>query len=539
MTSLFLTVAHQSMAASWLIGAVILLRFALKSAPKWINCVLWALVAVRLLCPISLESPWSLIPHGEVFPPEMVWEGDMDAPSADTQIQEEEGQGNRGSTPIPVRNGVEPVAILGMIWLAGCLGFAAFALMSDGKIRRRLRPSLHLRENLWICDEIDTPFILGIFRPRIYIPSGTEERLLPSIIAHEKAHLQRRDHWWKPLGFVTLAIHWLNPLVWAAYALLCRDIELACDEKVTAHLSRAEGIVYSEALLACSVKRRTVLLSPLAFGEVGVKERVRHVLKRKKPAVWVSAAALLACAVLALCFLTNPPAFPLELRQAQISGAAVLDLRRGEAGSYVLNPNELDELEGRVRQLRIGRENADFQGVTPLYSLTAETEDEETLKFVGFDLPGNHSALQYGHQYYEISDKEFSAYLRSVCTGESRTPAAPGPVETASGQILTGKIEAAYRYTGDEAMESAFLCLYDNGEFSLDFSPFSSYWGYGHYTVDGGRLRLETSDGNFVYVFEQVEDTLVFDGEASSEMVWFSGLEDGSILYGSQWEGER
>lgn len=536
MISLFLTVVRQSVAASWLIGAVILLRFALKSAPKWMNCVLWALVAVRLLCPISLESPWSLIPHGEGVLPEMVWEEDIATPSGDTQMREEAEQ---GSARIPAGDRVEPTVVLGLIWLAGCLGFGAFALVSVGKLRRRLRPSLHLRENLWVCDEIETPFILGIFRPRIYIPSGTEERLLPSIIAHEKAHLQRRDHWWKPLGFVTLAIHWMNPLVWAAYGLFCRDIELACDEKVTARFSRAEGVAYSEALLACSVKRRTVLVCPLAFGEVGVKERVRHVLNHKKPAVWVTAAALLACAVLALCFLTNPPAFPLELRQAQISGAAVLDMRTDELSHYALNPNELEELEGRIQQLRIGRENADLQGFTPLYSLTAETEDGERLEFVGFDLPGNSIALRYGHADYEISDGEFSAYLRSICAGENRDPAAPGPVETASGQILTGKIEAAYRYTGDEAMESAFLCLYDNGEFSLDFSPFSSYWGYGHYTVDGGRLRLETDDGNFVYVFAQVEDTLVFDGKASSDMVWFSGLEDGSVLYGVDWEGER
>ncbi len=322
-----------SVAASWLIVAVVLLRFALKKAPKWINCWLWALVAVRLLCPISLESAWSLIPSGEVFPAEVISGPSFDGNHGFMEVVAP-GMENLGKDPLEdnvatVDYRVDAAAILGMLWGIGMIAFGIFSIVSYRKIHNKVRPSLHLRKNLWICDDIQTPFIFGILKPRIYIPSGTEEGQLPSIIAHENAHLKRKDHWWKPLGFLTLAIHWFNPLVWIAYILLCRDIELACDEKVVRHLNKAESIAYSEALLSCSVNRRTIMVCPLAFGEVGVKERVKRVLSYKKPAFWIVLASVAICVVLAVCFLTNPYAMEIEAQGNSYAYAGTAELPSG------------------------------------------------------------------------------------------------------------------------------------------------------------------------------------------------------------------
>ena len=310
MSSLFLKIVNMSIAASWLILAVVLLRVVLREAPKWINVLLWGAVAIRLLCPITIESNLSMVPSAEVFPNEVVSGPSFDVNTGfnivDTQINDYLGDRYFEGVTVPANNGANITTILSVAWIVGIFTFAVFALVSYRKIHNKVRPSLNVRDNIWICDDIQTPFILGCFKPKIYIPSGTDEVQLPHIIAHENAHLKRCDHWWKPLGYLVLAIHWFNPLVWIAYILLCRDIELACDEKVIRELNQSESISYSETLLSCSVNRRTILVCPLAFGEVGVKERVKRVLNYKKPAFWIVVVAIIAAIVTAVCFLTNP-----------------------------------------------------------------------------------------------------------------------------------------------------------------------------------------------------------------------------------------
>ena len=310
MSSLFLKIVNMSIAASWLILAVVLLRVVLREAPKWINVLLWGAVAIRLLCPITIESNLSMVPSAEVFPNEVVSGPSFDVNTSfnivDTQINDYLGDRYFEGVTVPANNGANITTILSVAWIVGIFTFAVFALVSYRKIHNKVRPSLNVRDNIWICDDIQTPFILGCFKPKIYIPSGTDEVQLPHIIAHENAHLKRCDHWWKPLGYLVLAIHWFNPLVWIAYILLCRDIELACDEKVIRELNQSESISYSETLLSCSVNRRTILVCPLAFGEVGVKERVKRVLNYKKPAFWIVVVAIIAAIVTAVCFLTNP-----------------------------------------------------------------------------------------------------------------------------------------------------------------------------------------------------------------------------------------
>ncbi len=817
MGELFLKILNMSIAASWLILAVVLLRLVLKKAPKWISCVLWALVAVRLICPISFECAWSLIPNAEPIPSEIF------------MAQPPESHSNAIIDPIinpnlPKISPVESEKTIDMlqtehiyvtlIWMAGVTVMVAYAVFGYIQLRHRVKASIRLKEHIWLCDEIATPFLLGFFSPRIYIPSGTEESQIVHIIAHEKAHLRRKDHWWKPLGYLVLAIHWFNPLVWVAYILLCRDIELACDEKVVRDLGKEESIAYSEALLSCSVNRRTILVCPLAFGEVGVKERVNRVLNYKKPAFWIVVIAVVASMVLAVCFLTNPNSFPVEFDSVQIAEASTMDFRTNNGPTtFRLSAAEIDELSSRMKDLKVGRKDQHLQGHTPFYSLYVDTDKNGRITFSSFNSDGSLSAVLYENAYYRISDSGFISYLQRMCSGETRAEAneqatasqndldsaisaaitehyAPDkpdglihveshaqlfdkqvcgvqkvdgdsnvekvtvyllvlhesfrpdsdptqPLESVGGdyipavltfrlgeggdylleeywepgmgsdyakdikekfpevaeqqvwndeEILTalqeenqekvhtalqkqgsfeeladglihsicrssnhssnpqdyihkaqkqydelrGYGEATLRYcfrqflagsqtdldghimaelcrdimadrfgmaredvlyeTGQawfdqfyanaqrtaEAVsleelekyhpvskllldmteenlkgenlfhgqavstysfkektptEEATIILYDDGKFELQFSPLSSYFGIGRYIMADGRLTLDTSNGKFTYVFEMADDTLVFDADASSDMVWYSGLEDGSVLY--------
>ncbi len=327
MGAVFLTLLHMSLAASALVVVVVVLRLLLKRAPKAIHCALWAMVALRLLLPFSVESSFSLIPQ-DVAEGELLTEwqddyvGDVTVIYDDSALYQDavaagrepfaDGEGgyyvvtapDRLDAPDTVETAVLP--ILGWVWLAGCAAMLLYAAVSFFRIRKRVQLSLPLRDNIWRCEAVDSPFILGFFRPNIYLPYHMDEGQAQYVIAHEEAHLRRRDHWWKPLGFLLLAVYWFNPLLWVAYILLCRDIELACDERVIRDMDASAKKAYSEALLSCSLPRHMVAACPLAFGEVGVKKRIASVLHYKKPAFWVLVVAILACVVVAVCFLTSP-----------------------------------------------------------------------------------------------------------------------------------------------------------------------------------------------------------------------------------------
>ena len=316
MTAVFIKLLNMSITASWLILAVILLRIILKKAPKWIRCILWGLVAFRLICPISMESIFSLLPSAETIPQDIMY---AQKPMLHTGVRAINSVVNPyiSERMAPeVGNSVNPMQVvmsLGtIIWIVGMIGMFVYALISYMRIKRKADVSLSVKENIYLCDYIDTPFVLGVFCPRIYLPSSlAEDDKAEFVIAHEKAHIRRRDHWWKPFGFLLLTVYWFNPLIWVAYILLCRDIELACDEHVIGSLKEGEKKTYSEALLTCSMRasgfhRNMISACPLAFGEVGVKERVKTVLHYKRPAFWLVVLAVLACIVAAICFLTNP-----------------------------------------------------------------------------------------------------------------------------------------------------------------------------------------------------------------------------------------
>ena len=311
MAAVFLKLLNLSISASWLVLAVLVLRLISKRSPKWMNVLLWGIVALRLMLPFSIESALSLIPSAETVSPAVV---QFDpAPTITSGVSVIDNAVNPSlsehfaATP---EASVNPLyvwtEIAGWVWLIGLGAMLLYALVSYLRLRRRVSVSLCVRENIYLCDAISSPFILGVVKPHIYLPSGLDEVQRQNVLSHERAHLARRDHWWKPLGFALLAVYWFNPVLWLAYALLCRDIELACDERVIRTMDESAVKTYSTVLLACSMPRKAVITCPLAFGEVGVKERVRNALHYKKPAFWVVAASVAVCVVVAVCFLTNP-----------------------------------------------------------------------------------------------------------------------------------------------------------------------------------------------------------------------------------------
>lgn len=330
MEAVFLRILNMSIAAGWLILAVAALRLFMKKAPGWIHCLLWLMVAVRLICPVSFESVWSLIPSGETISPKIVY---SQTPAINSGVPAINSAVNpvlkESFTPDPAA-GANPLQIwtyiAAAVWILGVEVMLACALVSYWRLHRKVRAAVPAGPGVWICDEVETPFILGIVRPRIYLPSyikAENEAVTAHVLAHEKAHLKRRDHWWKPFGYLLLALYWFNPAVWLAYILFCRDIELACDEKVVREYSLAEKKAYSDALLSCSVSRGMVAACPLAFGETDVKERVKKVLYYKKPGFWAVLAATVVCVVVAVCFLTNPEGHHDTLRFRADSQAAL------------------------------------------------------------------------------------------------------------------------------------------------------------------------------------------------------------------------
>ncbi len=310
MSEFFLSVVNMSIAASWIVLAVLLLRFLLKKAPKWITVLLWAIVAIRLICPFAIESKVSLIPSAQTFSPGIMMDT---APQIYTGIPSVNNSINPiiGETFAPnPGDSINPlqvwIPIASVVWVVGILALTVYGLISYLRIKKKISTAVLLRDHIYQSENVVSPFVLGMIRPKIYLPFSMTASETLHVIAHEEAHIRRKDHWWKPIGFAILSLHWFNPLMWLAYILLCRDIEMACDEKVVKSLNTEERADYSQALLNCSVGRKMIAYCPLAFGEVGVKDRVRSVLSYKKPAFWILAVGIVASIVLAICFLTNP-----------------------------------------------------------------------------------------------------------------------------------------------------------------------------------------------------------------------------------------
>lgn len=422
MDAVFLNLLNRSLAAGWLIMAVVLLRLVLQRAPKWSRYILWALVALRLVCPFIPQSAFSLIPSAEPLPESRimadVFPADTGMAVAESHTADSSSERYDASGAMAADSGSSFLTVLSRIWISGMLALCLQSVVSYAQLKKRVRAAIPFGENIRIGDEVDTPFVMGLFRPTIYLPSDMavkeNQEQMDYVLAHEKMHLRHLDHWWKPLGFLILMIYWFHPLVWLSYVLFCRDMELACDEQVIRDYDMAGRKAYSRALLACSIRHRGIAACPVAFGEVGVKARIKAVLQYKKPGFWMLSAAVLTALAVAVCFLTNPkkepslPENPVVLKTEEEDYEMSQQERAAEAADPE-NAEELPEIVVSVTQMPgefvTGSRNMTLEDVS---RLSAKGWELTWSDFDGFSYYDTGSGLII-HVY--LIDQDFSLWV--------------------------------------------------------------------------------------------------------------------------------
>lgn len=424
MTDIFIKLLNISITAGYLVLAVVLVRALLKKAPKWVSCVLWSMVGIRLVLPFSLKSVMSLIPSAQTIPEDI-------AVTAVPSINSGLSYLNDAINPViseklspSVTEGPNPMETLltvaAAVWVAGILAMLIYGAISYLRLKGRVAPSIKCEGNVYYCDEIDSPFILGVFRPRIYLPSDIDEKSFSYVVSHERSHIKRGDHFWKPLGFLILSVYWFNPLVWVAYILLCRDIEGACDERAVKDMTVEDKKGYISALVSYSVERKMISACPLAFGETNVKGRVKSVLNYKKPAFWIIIASVAICIAVSVFFLTDPMddeyASPISVRYdngeglvthvEDYSSETILSLlNKGKWGWEVPNCHADFELDFGGKSVKYHSECGTFYDAEKEKSLALSEVDRLSVNRLIFAL------VEPNHQRLEELMEKFPQYF--------------------------------------------------------------------------------------------------------------------------------
>lgn len=541
MNALFLQVLNLSLAAGWMVLGVLLLRVLLKKAPKWVMGVLWGLVGLRLVLPFSLESRWSLQPSVTVgaekaFAPETVHTaGDMTGgfmamPETSAAVP------GVGAHMMPDLTSVGAV-----LWIVGVAVMLGYALFSYLHIRTKVQEAVCLRENIWLCDSIDTPFLLGIVKPRIYLPSSMSAEDIPYVIAHEQAHWKRKDHIWKPLGFLLLSVYWFHPLLWVVYWLMCKDIELACDEKVIRTMGEESKKPYSYALINCSVPKKVISACPLAFGEVGVKERVKGVLNYKKPAFWVVLIAVAACVIAAVCFLTKPVAVKLPEGMEPFLNEVILEQNRSEQSKHfecvdyqLLRVDENREtvtVYAWVLYEELSYDGAELHLESAAHTptvITAQKKENQQYSLVEYWTPRDGSyypkdirakfpltlwgKAMDGDSYLAKQQEHCRTAAMAFYTGEEETHTSAEDMQNSDGSYW-------YVEYGLPGPTAALLLIPEEHRFQFAYSLLSSYIPTGIYEEQGDLLVMRTEYEPYdTYTFRKEEDTLVFLANQSAEL---------------------
>lgn len=470
-TKILLHLFNVSVSASFLALAVVLFRLVFKKAPKWLTVSLWALVAIRLILPFSVESVLSLIPSREVIPTEIMSVDPTKTPSTAFGVIENptySGFINSTVTVERVFSFQRDVTFASCVWLIGVAVLLLYALVSYLKLRHTVRVSAPYKDNVWLCDSVKSPFILGVFRPKIYLPSDMDGERAELVLRHEKAHLKRKDHLWKPLGFVLLAVYWFNPVLWLSYVILCRDIELACDEKVIRDMESGDKKAYSEALLSCSMPQKMISACPVAFGEVGVKKRIKSVLNYKKPAFWLIVTAVIVSVVVALCFMTDP---------------------KSRNGEYIRGVDEISELHFPMRDIvfvahtytvyeGIGRDDNYFKA--KIEDAFSHTEVSSFLNHLALkELPDGTVNPMHEPQtnfVIEIQTNDHAPVRVIFHDNFSKMYM----VKFTDFYSVRSK---DYAVVGDDALEFFETKPYMNHSLVWEFNPASSAWGHGEINV--------------------------------------------------------
>ena len=545
MSDLFLKIVNMSISASWLVVAVLILRLVLKKAPKWVYVLLWGIVAVRLICPLSFESTLSLIPSAETFPLDI----EMAAkPTIDSGVPAINSVVNpvlsSFAPPQHVLTSANPlqiwIPILNIIWLIGVGSLLLYTAVSYWRLCRKVDTAVRYKDNIFQSEHVSSPFVLGLIKPRIYLPFKLDGQNLEHVVAHEKAHIHRKDHWWKPLGFFLLTIHWFNPLMWLAYVLLCRDIELACDEKVIKELDNEQRAGYTQALVACSVNRRMIAACPLAFGEVGVKERVKSVMNYKKPAFWVIILAVIACVIVAVCFLTNPKQDSYTLR---------IVVPAGSQEKFVYTDEEISTIKNTIKIW-----SGDGLGDTEvlLFPVNKTTETGYTATYITRGMPVEFDAekdtwFKIGVNMQNSTNEDIIVYVEvenvAVRISDESTPDRmrfeAEILEIYDGNYLVKPVEGSWELNSADRIEVPIRNAYPSPEpeigdvieieysgeiletyparitevFSIRVVKEAETWALIPMVMVNGTLYLDTG-----YESDAIERTDHFDGEITSQV---------------------
>lgn len=519
MSEVFLKIVNMSISASWLLLAVLLLRTLLKKAPKWVSVLLWGIVAVRLICPFSFESVLSLIPSAQTISPEIM----MDAtPQIQTGV---EGLNNVLNPIISQTFAPEPIAsanplqiwipVSANLWVAGIALMLLYTAVSYFRLRHKVSTAVLLRENIYQSEYVDSPFVLGILKPRIYLPFQMDGQNLALVIAHEQAHIRRKDHWWKPLGFVLLALHWFNPLVWLGYILLCKDIELACDEKVIKEMDSDTKADYTQALVTCSISRRSIAACPLAFGEVGVKARIKSVLHYKKPAFWIVLIAIIICVAVAVCFLTNPVE---EISLSKLSYDEVnmpgllqdvnkISITYEDSSVLYIQQEDINDLLAVLEKINVS--------TAPISKNRSEDRSKDfTITFDG------KTELHFNKSFTEVwEDNHVKPSLTHRVTNPEAAKELVSLFECGTPH-LKGK---TYIYENEGFFSDFAITLYEDGTFIYYEGSASSYFGAGTWKQDGDTITM-TDDREaglgLINRFKLIGDDLVFIEQGSSNFIY-------------------
>ncbi len=538
MEDLFIHALNISITVSFLVLAIIVYRLFAKKAPKWVSVMLWGLVGLRLALPFSIESALSLIPSKNTIPTTITHDR---FPALDTgfgSIDEIVNPILSGSMEARPENSVNPmqalITILGWIWLGVMICMLLYMTASFIYLRIKTTVAVKKEDNVYLCDYVKTPFVLGIIRPRIYLPSNISDKDYSLVLAHEKAHIKRFDHIWKPLGFLLLSVYWFNPLLWVAYVLLCRDIESACDEKVISDLEDNEKADYSEALLSLGIKSRVISACPLAFGEVSVKSRVSAISKYKKPATIAIVISLIICIIFAACFLTYRKNNAVAIEQgiwyagkvigATDENASCDDVPRfvfTEGGDILVQSNNLADLSyvrlGKMHTAYVSKSEYEdlFEGVTFREGYDAKYFHDK-VKAAWRITPSVYSGIDHKEVYLLRSEKEL--YMGYADDDRIGTLYELRFNETLPTYLYT------VRYTSPGATNTSLILDTQNKTCRIIFGNDLNYEAQGVYKYENFKLIFTSTDVfELKLVFLDVGDALIFS-EKDSDTKGFEGL---------------
>lgn len=512
MEDLFFHLLNISINAGWLVLAVLLLRLLLRKAPGWMRVSLWGLVGLRLILPFSIESIFSLIPSAETVPPTIVYDREpaiqSGIPAINDIVNPIIGE---SFAPDPTAS-VNPLQIWSFVasavWLVGLILMISYMLFGYLRLRLRLRTATKRDDGVYESEYVFSPFILGVFRPRIYLPYGLDEQTLSYVIAHERAHLKRGDHLLKPLAFLMLSIYWFQPLLWLAYIMLCRDIEYACDEKVIKNESEETRRAYSMALLSCSIRRRALNACPLAFGEVGVKQRIKNVMNYKKPAFWLIMLAIVAIIVMVVCFLTDPISnepFSTEDLPRYFEVVELISGMEGSGPSYQscyyidenMNLYEKHKFVAWSSQVEYGR-NIEWEYVGTLQKAEFSKEGIEAWTTTGAALHGH--LMHYAFYFHENGEVYFGCGVQEKPIAQYRMKAVdkmPPHLNAVSSRSFLEDIEVSYCgleifYNEEESDPFGNIRLYLWFDNQSDYVMF--HRGQELYVDENGKYRVGDSE---------------------------------------------